>query len=33
LVGALSPDASFYLVAVYRLWHGSLPLGWVAVLA
>ena len=33
LLGALSPDASFYLVADYRLRHGSLPLGWVAVLA
>ena len=33
LVGALSQDASFYMVADYRLRHGSLPLGWVAVLA
>ena len=29
----LSEDASFYLVADYRLRHGGLPLGWVAVLA
>jgi hypothetical protein len=32
LVSALSQDASFYMVADYRLRHGSLPLGWVAVL-
>jgi two-component system, NarL family, sensor kinase len=31
--GALSQDASFYMVADYRLRHGGLPLGWVAVLA
>jgi len=30
---ALSEDASFYTVADYRLHHGGLPLGWVAVLA
>ena len=30
---ALSQDASFYTVADYRLRHGDLPLGWVAVLA
>jgi hypothetical protein len=30
---ALSEDASFYVVADYRLRHGGLPLGWVAVLA
>ena len=30
---ALSEDASFYTVADYRLRHGGLPLGWVAVLA
>ena len=30
--GALSQDASFYVVADYRLRHGGLPLGWVAVL-
>jgi hypothetical protein len=29
----LSEDASFYAVADYRLHHGGLPLGWVAVLA
>jgi hypothetical protein len=28
----LSEDASFYAVADYRLHHGGLPLGWVAVL-
>jgi hypothetical protein len=31
--GVLSQDASFYMVADYRLRHGGLPLGWVAVLA
>ena len=31
--GVLSQDASFYMVADYRLRHGELPLGWVAVLA
>ncbi len=31
--GALSEDASFYVVADYRLRHGGLPFGWVAVLA
>ena len=31
--GALSQDASFYTVADYRLRHGGLPLGWVALLA
>ena len=30
---SLSQDASFYMVADYRLRHGGLPLGWVAVLA
>jgi hypothetical protein len=30
---ALSQDASFYVVADYRLRHGSLPLGGVALLA
>ncbi len=30
---ALSEDASFYAVADYRLQHGGLPLGWVALLA
>ena len=29
----LSQDASFYVAADYRLRHGGLPLGWVAVLA
>jgi hypothetical protein len=33
LLTALSQDASFYVVADYRLRHGGLPLGWVAVLA
>jgi hypothetical protein len=30
---ALSEDASFYTVASYRLHHGGLPFGWVALLA
>jgi hypothetical protein len=30
---SLSQDASFYMVADYRLRHGGLPLGWGAVLA
>jgi hypothetical protein len=30
---SLSEDASFYTVADYRLRHGGLPLGWVALLA
>jgi hypothetical protein len=30
---ALSEDASFYVVADYRLRHGGLPFGWVALLA
>jgi len=29
----LSEDASFYTVADYRLRHGGLPLGWIALLA
>jgi hypothetical protein len=33
LFGALSEDASFYTVANYRLRHGGLPLGWLALLA
>jgi hypothetical protein len=33
IFGALSEDASFYVVADYRLRHGGLPFGWVAVLA
>jgi hypothetical protein len=32
ILSALSQDASFYTVADYRLRHGTLPLGWVAVL-
>jgi hypothetical protein len=31
--GMLSEDASFYTVADYRLHHGGLPLGWLALLA
>ena len=31
--GVLSQDASFYNLADYRLRHGGLPLGWVALLA
>jgi len=30
---ALSEDANYYTVADYRLGHGGLPLGWVALLA
>jgi hypothetical protein len=30
---ALAEDASFYVVACYRLRHGGLPFGWVALLA
>jgi hypothetical protein len=30
--GVLSQDASFYSVAVYRVRHGHLPLGWLALL-
>ena len=30
---AFSEDASYYTVADYRLRHGGLPLGWVALLA
>jgi hypothetical protein len=33
VAGALSQDGSLYAVADYRLRHGTLPLGWVAVLA
>jgi len=33
VLSALSQDASFYAVADYRIRHGGLPLGWVAVLA
>ena len=33
VAGALSEDGSLYAVADYRLRHGTLPLGWVAMLA
>ena len=33
VAGALSEDGSLYAVAGYRLRHGTLPLGWVAMLA
>jgi hypothetical protein len=33
VVFGLSEDASFYAVADYRLRHGTLPLGWVAMFA
>ena len=33
IAGALSDDGSFYAIAAYRLHHGTLPLGWVAMLA
>jgi hypothetical protein len=33
VAGALSDDGSFYAIADYRLRHGTLPLGWVAMLA
>jgi hypothetical protein len=33
VAGGLSEDGSFYAVADYRLRHGTLPLGWVAMLA
>jgi hypothetical protein len=32
-VSILNRDAAYYAVADYRLHHGSLPLGWVALLA
>jgi len=32
LFSAIAEDASFYMVADYRLRHGSLPFGWAAVL-
>ena len=32
LFSALAEDASFYMVADYRLHHGTLPFGWAAVL-
>jgi hypothetical protein len=31
--GALSEDGSLYAIAGYRIRHGTLPLGWVAMLA
>ena len=33
IAGALSQDGSLYAIADYRLRHGTLPLGWVAMLA
>jgi hypothetical protein len=33
VAGALSEDGSLYAIAAYRLRHGTLPLGWVAMLA
>ena len=33
VAGALSDDGSLYAIADYRLRHGTLPLGWVAMLA
>jgi hypothetical protein len=33
VAGAVSEDGSFYAVADYRLRHGTLPLGWAAMLA
>ena len=33
VAGALSEDGSFYAIADYRLRHGTLPLGWMAMLA
>jgi hypothetical protein len=33
VAAALSEDGSLYAVAAYRLRHGTLPLGWVAMLA
>jgi hypothetical protein len=33
VAGGLSEDGSFYAMADYRLRHGTLPLGWVAMLA
>ena len=32
-ISMLSEDAGYYAVADYRLHHGGLPLGWVALLA
>jgi hypothetical protein len=33
VAGALSDDGSLYAIAGYRVRHGTLPLGWVAMLA
>jgi hypothetical protein len=33
VAAALSQDGSYYAIADYRLRHGTLPLGWVAMLA
>ena len=33
VAGALSEDGTLYAIADYRLRHGTLPLGWVAMLA
>jgi hypothetical protein len=33
VAGVLSQDGSLYAIAGYRLRHGTLPLGWVAMLA
>jgi hypothetical protein len=33
VLSMLSTDAAYYAVADYRLHHGGLPLGWVALLA
>ena len=33
VAAALSEDGSFYAIAAYRVRHGTLPLGWVAMLA
>ena len=33
VAGALSQDGSLYAIADYRLRHGTLPLGWMAMLA
>jgi hypothetical protein len=33
VAGALSEDGSLYAIAAYRVRHGTLPLGWVAMLA
>jgi hypothetical protein len=33
VVAALSADGSYYAIADFRLRHGTLPLGWVAMVA